>query len=195
MPTDTSQLLRQLSFNAGEMGMPGGYVGAVQLPSYGSTLQPVNNPDMSKYGQGAGLGEATFYQQSMKGGMTPISAMSPLGVPDGWNPGGTTTPASSKTSLDSYLSSLFGKSGSKTGGSLPFDFSSLFGLLSGGWGSSSGGQNYYPSSSRNQSQLLDLLKKFGINPTSSAPATTTPASSLPPPTGGVPITPPNSTTP
>lgn len=88
MPTDTSQLMRQLSFNAGEMGMPGGYVGAVQIPAYGSTQPPVNNPDMTTYGQQPGIGEATYYMQSMNGGMAPIAAMSPLGVPAGWNPGG-----------------------------------------------------------------------------------------------------------
>lgn len=110
MPKDTSQLLRQLSFNAGEIGMPGGYVGAVQLPAYGSTQAPVNNPDMSKYGQGQGIGEATFYQQSMKGGMAPIAAMSPLGVPDGWNPGGSST-SSLQQQLQAYLSGLASSGG------------------------------------------------------------------------------------
>lgn len=112
MPTDTSQLLRQLSFNAGEMGMPGGYVGAVQLPAYGSTQPPVNNPDMTTYGQQPGIGEATFYQQSMKGGMAPIAAMSPLGVPAGWNPGGTGS--SAQQQLQDYLDKL-NSSGSGTG--------------------------------------------------------------------------------
>lgn len=114
MPTDTSQLLKQLSYNAGEMGMPGGYVGAIQLPAYGSTQAPVNNPDMSKYGQADGIGEATFYQQSMKGGMAPIAAMSPLGVPEGWKPGET----SIKDQLDDYLNKInSGGSGGGSGGS------------------------------------------------------------------------------
>lgn len=112
MPTDTSQLLRQLSYNAGEIGMPGGYVGAVQLPAYGETQPPVNNPDMSKYGQGKGLGEATFYQQSMNGGMAPIAAMSPIGVPEGWKPGGTST----KDELTSYLDKINGAGGGGGGG-------------------------------------------------------------------------------
>lgn len=111
MPTNTSQLLKQLSYNAGETGMPGGYVGAIQLPAYGSTQPPVNNPDMTKYGQGNGIGEATFYQQSIKGGMAPIAAMSPLGVPEGWNPGGTST--DTKSQLDKYLASLGSGRGSK----------------------------------------------------------------------------------
>lgn len=90
MPTNVTDLLRQLSVNVGELGMPGGYVGAVQLPAYGSGGTPTMTPDMLHYGQQPNLGEATFYQQSMKGGMTPIAAMSPLGVPQGWNPLGTT---------------------------------------------------------------------------------------------------------
>lgn len=117
MPTDTSQLLKQLSYNAGEMGMPGGYVGAVQLPAYGETQPPVNNPDMSTYGQAPGLGEATFYRQSINGGMAPIAAMSPLGVPAGWNPGGTSTD-DTKSKLDDYLKGLGnggGNGGSKGG--------------------------------------------------------------------------------
>jgi hypothetical protein len=110
LPTDTTQLSRQLSFNAGEMGMPGGYVGAIQMPSYrmggdsSQQLPPINNPDMSKYGRQPGYGEATFYQQSMKGGMAPIAAMSPLGVPEGWAPGGKDL----KSQLEDYLSKLRG---------------------------------------------------------------------------------------
>ena len=115
-PTDTSQLLRQLSFNVGEMGMPGGYVGAVQLPAYGSGLPPVNNPDMKTYGQTPGYGEATFYQQSMKGGMTPVSALSPMGVPQGWNPGGGTSSLNTKQQLDKYLSGVSSGSGSGSSG-------------------------------------------------------------------------------
>lgn len=113
LPTDTTQLLRQLSANVGELGMPGGYVGAVQMPSYqmpGPQLPAINNPNMATYGRQPGYGEATFYQQSMKGGMTPIAAMSPLGVPEGWNPGGGssnyTAPSSSLQSLiDKYKAS------------------------------------------------------------------------------------------
>lgn len=97
MPTDITTLLRQLSVNAGEMGMPGGYVGAVQLPAYGSGLSPVMNPNMTTYGQQPNIGEATFFQQSMKGGMAPIAAMSPLGVPENWKPIGTTTPTKTTT--------------------------------------------------------------------------------------------------
>jgi hypothetical protein len=112
MPTNNSQLLKQLSYNAGEMGMPGGYVGAIQLPAYGSTQAPVNNPDMTKYGQAPGIGEATFYQQSMNGGMTPIASMSPLGVPQGWNPGGTST----EDQLNAYLTKLGTDGGGGGGG-------------------------------------------------------------------------------
>ena len=110
LPTDTTQLLRQLSFNAGEMGMPGGFVGGVQMPSYqmggnsSQQLPAINNPDMSKYGRQPGYGEANFYQQSMKGGMAPIAAMSPLGVPEGWAPGGKDV----KTQLEDYLKKIRG---------------------------------------------------------------------------------------
>lgn len=110
LPTDTTQLLRQLSFNVGEIGMPGGYVGGVQMPSYqmpGPQLPAINNPDMSKYGRQPGYGEANFYQQSMKGGMTPIAAMSPLGVPEGWAPGGKDL----KSQLEDYLKKIRGDDG------------------------------------------------------------------------------------
>jgi hypothetical protein len=112
MPTNNSQLLKQLSYNTGEMGMPGGYVGAIQLPAYGSTQAPVNNPDMTKYGQTPGLGEATFYRQSINGGMTPIASMSPMGVPQGWNPGGTST----EDQLNAYLTKLGTDGGGGGGG-------------------------------------------------------------------------------
>jgi hypothetical protein len=120
MPADSTQLLRQLSYNAGEMGMPGGYVGGVQMPSYqtgGPQLPAINNPNMATYGQQPGYGEATFYQQSMKGGMAPIAAMSPLGVPEGWNPGGSSS-SDLKSQLDDYLKKM-GSSGSSSGGSGP----------------------------------------------------------------------------
>lgn len=106
-PTDNTELLRQLSFNAGEMGMPGGYVGGVQLPAYGSNLQPVSNLDPASYGRTPGYGEATFYQQSMKGGMAPISAMSPMGVPQDWKPGDPLAASQPdlKKQLDAYLKS------------------------------------------------------------------------------------------
>lgn len=125
MPTDTSQLLKQLSYNAGEIGMPGGYVGAVQLPAYGSNQPPVNNPDMSKYGQAPGIGEASFYQQSVNGGMAPIAAMSPLGVPAGWNPGGS---SDIKSQLDDYLKNLGngGKGKGAKGGSMKQQLQSAF---------------------------------------------------------------------
>jgi hypothetical protein len=116
-PTDVNQLLKQLSFNAGEMGMPGGYVGGVQMPSYqmpGPQLPAINNPDMKMYGRTPGYGEATFYRQSMKGGMAPIAAMSPLGVPTDWKPGGNyTAPSSSLQSLvDAYKANPTGATSS-----------------------------------------------------------------------------------
>lgn len=98
-PTNVTDLLRQLSANAGEIGMPGGYVGGVQIPAYrtdGPQLPAINNPDMRTYGRTPGYGEATFYRQSMQGGMAPIAAMSPLGVPEDWKPNtapAPTTPA------------------------------------------------------------------------------------------------------
>lgn len=85
-PSDITELLRQLSVNAGQMGMPGGNVGAVQKPAFGTMGQAVIPQDMRTYGQAPNMGEATFFQQSMNGGMAPIAAMSPLGVPAGWNP-------------------------------------------------------------------------------------------------------------
>ncbi len=89
-PTDTTELLRQLSGNVGQMTMPGGPTGAVTLPAWGSGEQAQVGFDPKTYGQGAG--EATFFGQSTRGGMTPLSAISPLGVPQGWNPFGSATP-------------------------------------------------------------------------------------------------------
>jgi hypothetical protein len=109
-PTNTSQLLRQLSFNAGEMGMPQGYVGGVQLPAYGTGLPAQMLTDTKNYGRQPGYGEANFFQQSMKGGMAPIAAMSPLGVPEGWNPGGSSS-GDLKSQLEKYLQNLGGGSG------------------------------------------------------------------------------------
>lgn len=86
MPAGVVELLRQLSVNVGQMPMPGGHVGSVQRPAFGAPGQPVMNPDMRTYGQTPGMGEATYFTQSMTGGMTPISAVSPIGVPAGWNP-------------------------------------------------------------------------------------------------------------
>lgn len=86
-PTDTTELLRQLSANVGQMAMPGGPVGSVTQGPYGSGQAPQMGFDPATYGQGNG--EATFFQQSMQGGMTPIAGLAPLGVPMGWNPFGT----------------------------------------------------------------------------------------------------------
>ena len=97
-PSDITELLRQLSVNAGQMGMPGGNVGAVQKPAFGTMGQAVIPQDMRTYGQAPNMGEATFFQQSMNGGMAPIAAMSPLGVPAGWNPLGNQTGAKPKPS-------------------------------------------------------------------------------------------------
>lgn len=88
-PKSTTQLLRQLSANAGQMPMPGGPVGAVLQPSFGSSRPATTNYNPATYGQNPGMGEATFFRQSMLGGMTPLSALTPLGVPKGWNPFGT----------------------------------------------------------------------------------------------------------
>lgn len=90
MPANTTELLRQLSANVGQQAMPGGYVGAVTLPAYGSSQQPTQGIDARTYGQGGG--ESTFFQQSMRGGMTPLAGLAPLGVPQGWDPFGTAKP-------------------------------------------------------------------------------------------------------
>lgn len=94
-PVDVTELLRQLSVNAGQIGMPGGPSGAVVMPAFGSGAQAVMNPDMRTYGQVPGMGEATFFTQGMNGGMAPIAAMSPIGVPQNWNPVGANPPAKS----------------------------------------------------------------------------------------------------
>jgi hypothetical protein len=83
-PVDTTELLRQLSGNVGQMPMPGGPVGSVVTPAWGSGGQAQVGFDPRTYGQTGG--EATFFQQSMRGGMTPISAISPLGSGQGWDP-------------------------------------------------------------------------------------------------------------
>ncbi len=85
-PLNTTELQRQLSANAGQMPMPNGMVGAVQQPSFGSPAQATQGIDPRTYGRKPGMGEATFFQQSTRGGMTPVSAISPLGVPLTWNP-------------------------------------------------------------------------------------------------------------
>eukprot|EP01030_Chromulinospumella_sphaerica_P016244 gene16244-16054_t len=117
-PTDNTQLARQLSYNAGELGMPGSRTGALQLPAFGSNQPAVNNPDMSTYGQAPGIGEATFYTQSMNGGMAPIAAMAPFGVPAGWNPSGTGGSAGGGNDLQKQLQDMLsgnGGSGGNTG--------------------------------------------------------------------------------
>lgn len=113
-PNSPTQVLRQLSANAGQMGMPGGYTGAVQLPAYapGRTAKPVLNPDMRTYGQQPNMGEARFFTQSMTGGMTPIASMTPLGVPQNWNPLGANNP---QGDLEKYIKDLLGKSGPNGG--------------------------------------------------------------------------------
>jgi len=85
-PTSTTELLRQLSGNVGQMTMPGGPVGAVMQPAFGSGRPATQNMNPAMYGRQPGYGEATFFGQSMTGGMTPLSAITPLGRPKGWNP-------------------------------------------------------------------------------------------------------------
>lgn len=169
-PTSTSQLLRQLSFNVGETGMPGGYVGAVQLPSYGSGAAPVNNPDMRTYGRTPNLGEATFYRQSMKGGMTPIAAMSPMGVPEGWNPGGTSTDTM-RSQLEAYLRNIGANAGGTGGGT---------------WTKSATGRVFHNGQPMPRSAWA--TRHQGATP-APAPAPT-PAPQPFPISGGTPITPP-----
>mgnify|MGYP000278753504 FL=1 len=93
-PVDTTELLRQLSGNVGQAAMPGGYVGAVQIPAWNSGGTATQGIDPLTYGQtgkGQPNGAATFFQQTVNGGMAPISALSPLGVTKGWNPFGLTS--------------------------------------------------------------------------------------------------------
>jgi hypothetical protein len=85
-PTSTPELLRQLSGNVGQMTMPGGPVGAVMQPAFGSGRPATQQMIPARYGRQPGYGEATFFGQSMTGGMTPLSAITPLGRPKGWNP-------------------------------------------------------------------------------------------------------------
>lgn len=85
VPTSLANLLQQLSANAGQMAMPGGPVGGVIQAPQGSGRPPVMM-DPATYGQTGG--EATFYRQSINGGMAPISAVGNVGVPDAWNPTG-----------------------------------------------------------------------------------------------------------
>lgn len=192
-PTNTSQLLRQLSFNAGEMGMPGGYVGAIQTPAYGTGLPPKMLTDTKNYGREPGYGEANFFQQSMKGGMAPIAAMSPLGVPEGWNPGGTSS-GDIKSQLEKYLSGS-GRFG---------DLSSLFNLFGGSGFGGGGGDRVYWTSELTGRQMSGYPYKTGgvrrssgsrpDNPTPDPTPTTPPALDQFPITGGDPILPPYGTT-
>jgi hypothetical protein len=88
-PVNIQELMRQLSGNAGQMPMPGGPVGAVRtqptMPGMNRVGgQMVNPAAMNRYGQQGG--EATFFQQSTRGGMTPLSALGMLGSGFRWNP-------------------------------------------------------------------------------------------------------------
>jgi hypothetical protein len=47
-----------LSANAGQMPMPGGPVGAVQQPAFGSPRRPIQNPNMRTYGRKPGHGRS-----------------------------------------------------------------------------------------------------------------------------------------
>lgn len=115
MPTSPTQIMRQLAANAGQMGMPGGYTGAVQLPAFTTgTRQPASlMTSAAGYGQKPGMGEARFFQQSMGGGMAPISAMNPLGVPEKWNPLGQS--GDIKLEIEKYIKDL--QKGGEGGGS------------------------------------------------------------------------------
>ena len=92
LPTTLIDLLRQLSANVGQMPMPGGMSGDVRMPAFGSSQQAETNVDPAHYGETGG--ETTFFNQTMKGGMAPITALpTALGYPASWNPLGTNTPA------------------------------------------------------------------------------------------------------
>lgn len=93
MPTNGTDAARQMSMNAGMLGMPGGQVGAVRLPPVGSDAKPTMAFDPFHYGMSPNYGEATFFQQNMRGGVSPISAIAPIGVPKNWNPGVAPKPA------------------------------------------------------------------------------------------------------
>ncbi len=86
-PQSTQQLLRQLSGNSGQTPMPGGAVGAIQMRPLG-TGRPQTGQVMRGIGDNYGGkgGEATFFAQSTRGGMAPISALGTLGRPQQWNP-------------------------------------------------------------------------------------------------------------
>lgn len=87
-PGTVADLLKQLAANGGAQFMPGGSVGAVRS----NPLQPgataggaTTQIDPSTYGQTGG--EASFFTQAARGGVTPLAAAPfNLGVPVNWNP-------------------------------------------------------------------------------------------------------------
>jgi hypothetical protein len=98
-PLDITELLRQLSANVGQTPMPGGRGGSVRNPAFGSPAKPEMNPDPFHYGETGG--ETTFFNQTTKGGMAPISALpTNLGYPADWNPLGTSGSSASATQPD-----------------------------------------------------------------------------------------------
>lgn len=86
MPDNGRQAAQQMSLNAGRNLMPGGEVGAVRLAPYGSDKRPQMGFNPFNYGMSPNYGEATFFQEAIGGGVAPISAVKPLGVPKNWNP-------------------------------------------------------------------------------------------------------------
>lgn len=138
-PGNTTDLLRQLSVNAGKIGMPGAPVGAVAQAPAMSGLPPVLNPNPATYGQG---GEARFFTTGIEGGMVPLDSLDMLGVPAGWNPLGTGPGSGRKTDKGQRRSA------------------GLDALGGGGRGNGAAGA---PRAST--TDIDEILKSFGINST------------------------------
>ena len=104
-PMSIDELLRQLSANSGQPGMPGGKGGDVRKPAFGSTQAPQQNVDPAHYGETGG--ETTFFNQSQLGGMKPVTSVPGQG-PAGWNPLGLANTGTAATDrIKALIAQLF----------------------------------------------------------------------------------------
>lgn len=161
-PDTIAQLLAQLSANIGTEAMPGAPIGAVVQQPYGSTEPAQMVTDPSQYGELGG--GATFFTQTNRGGMVPISAAIPGLTPESWNPfkGSTTTtppttpPTTGGNGHSTPLPGYNGGAGNGTGGQ-----------GTGGQGTGTGGivrPRFTPQAKQPQFGMIDFFKSLGLNP-------------------------------
>lgn len=162
-PTTIEQLLAQLSANIGTEAMPGASIGAVVQQPYGSTQPAQMVTDPSQYGELGG--GATFFTQTNRGGMVPISAAIPGLTPESWNPfkGGTTTPSTTPPTIPPGTPPA--TDGSGRGNPIPRPGTG--GTGTGGTGTGTGGivrPRFKPQAQQPQFGMIDFFKSLGLNP-------------------------------